>query len=144
MNAQRKRIHASSSAGVVSSTHTLTATIDETNVVNVHGLRFSFAVEPEDANANANGTWVLSCLPRQTTPSVTPSTTSLETEVDNTVIWGCGVWTASNESPYTCEDKEFRTTRNCQSGTRVQLQVFREGVSSGQVRILSCMTYFTS
>ncbi len=144
MNAQRKRIHALTDTGAVSTTHSNIGTIDESNAVNVHGLRFSFAIEPENADANANGTWVLSCLPRITTAAVTPSIAGLEAEGDNPVIWACGVWAASNQTPFCNPDTEMKTSRNCQAGTRIVLQIFRQGVSAGNVRVISTLCYFTS
>ena len=139
---QRKRIHAATSFFGLSTTGQLIATIDESNMVNVHGLRCDFSVEPENADANANGTWAISCLPRPSTAVPVISIAALELEADNPSIWACGVWAASNQTPYN-KCIELKTSRNCQAGSRIVLSVRVEGVSSGNVRVIRTICYFT-
>ena len=138
----RKRIHSATDTDAVGAAFELTGTIDEANMVNVHGMRISFSLEPQDADANANGTWVLSCLPRQTTASPGISPAALELEADNPVIWGCGTWAASNQTPFNFNE-QFGTSRNCQAGTRLNLKILMSGVSAGLVRTIAVMCYFT-
>ncbi len=57
-------------------------------------------------------------------------------------MWACGVYAASNQTPY-CKELELGTSRNCEARTRVVLRVSREGVSTGDVRIRSTMRFFT-
>ena len=141
---QRTRIHALTDSGAVSTNHDNIGTVDETTSVNAHGLRVNFSVEPENADANANGTWALWCLPRTTTAIPSTSIGGLELEGDNPALWACGVWTASNQTPYNLPDTALGTSRNCPIGTRIVLRVFRQGVSAGNVRVISIIRYFNT
>ena len=84
---QRRRVHAITSTGGSSFVLELTGTIDETNGTNVHGVRASFIVEPEDAGANANGNWVIYCIPDEQSTVPVASTANLELEKSNAFIW---------------------------------------------------------
>jgi len=139
---QRRRVHFITAAAGVGVVHLLTGTIDETNGANVHGLRTGFIVEPENADANANGTWALWCLPRETTAVPTTTVAALEAEGDNTVMWACGVFGATNQTPAVIDIAPM-TSRNCPNGTRLTLAVNPEGISAGNVRVRQYMTYFT-
>ena len=141
---QRRRVHSVNSVGGVGADHDNIATIDESNGVNAHGLRVSFICEPEDSNANATGLWVLFCLPDETSSIPVVSSTALEAEGSNAFIWALGTWAGSNETPYCSPEIAINTSRNCQNGARLVLRVNRSGVSAGQVRIRSTMTYFTT
>ena len=140
---QRRRVHAISATGGSSLVLNTVGTIDETNGTNVHGVRASFIVEPEDASANANGNWAIYCLPDETSTIPVASTAILELEGSNAFTWAVGTWAASNETPY-CKDIDMSTSRNCQRGARIVLVVDVEGLSAGNARIRSTLTYFTS
>ncbi len=140
---QRARVHAKSDASGVGTTHQNIYTIDETNGVNVHGLRLQFAVEPIDSTANANLVWALWCLPDAITAVPIPSIALMELEGSNAFIWATGVCVASNEFPYTSPSIDIMTSRNCQRDARIVFAIKREGVSAGDVRILSIMRCFT-
>ncbi len=140
---QRKRIHAATGTAAVNVATTLVATVDETNAVNIHGMIADFSIEPENADANANGTWALTCLPRVTTAVPAIGISALETEGDNPVIIACGVWAASNQTPFN-KTLVIKTSRNCQAGTRLVLSIRNEGVSAGIVRHIRTLCYFTS
>ncbi len=139
---QRKRIHAKTTAiGVGEST--LLATVDETNGVNFHNIHFGFAVEPEVADANANGTWVLWCIPDAV--SAVPAATfgSLEAEGSNPFLWAMGVWVATNQTGYTSDDMVIRSSRNCPRDGRLVLVVRVDGLSTGNARVIQYLTYNT-
>ena len=141
---QRRRVHASTiNTGGASAILQLVGTIDETNGTNVHGVRASFIVEPEDANANANGNWVLWCIPDPVSAVPSASTSVLEVEGSNPYIWALGTWAATNETAY-CKDIDIKTSRNCQAGARIVLSVDVEGISAGNARIRATLTYHTS
>ena len=140
---ERRRVHALSNTSGAGTTHTNVATVDETNAVNIHGVRISFVCEPEIMDANATGVWALWCLPRVTTAVPATTIANLEAEGDNPVLWMCGVWGGSNQTIYNLPITNPKTSRNCEAGTRVVLAVERGGVSSGNVRIKSIITYFT-
>ncbi len=121
----------------------LTGTVDESNAVNIHGIICEFGIEPENADANANGTWALMCLPRSSTAIPALSTAGLEAEADNPVIIACGVWVASNQTPFN-KQVIIKTSRNCQANTRLVLGLRNEGVSAGLVRHIMSLCYFTT
>ena len=138
---QRRRVHAADQTGGAGTQLDVVGTVDEGPAVNIHGFRASFTTEPENADANANGTWTVWCLPRQSTAVPGSSIGSLETEADNPVLWAVGMWASSNQTPSE-KDIELRTSRNCQAGTRIVLRIRREGVSAGNVDINAVMTWF--
>ena len=123
----------------------ITLVFDESSVVNVHGLRYCFSIEPEVQDANANGFWLVLCLPASIPQSANLPTafTDLDDGDYNPYIWGIGCWTASNQAPY---HYEFcpSTSRNCQKDARVKAYVSKSGISSGAVRINSTLTCFTT
>jgi len=139
---QRRRIHAEAFNQGVGFTNNLIGEITESNGVNAHGLRLLASIEPEDAGANATGTWALICLPDELTPIPTLSIGALEAEGSNAFIWAVGTWAASNQFPRDLAI-EIRTSRNCQNGARLVFQVFNGGVTAGLVSVDLLMTYFT-
>ena len=148
MNAQRRRLdtNTSSNASLNAVTNGVEIQFDETNVTNIHGLHWCFSIEPENADANANGFWVIFCLPGGVIQnSDLPST--IGTLGDDTkyspYIWGLGCWTASNQAPFHYEFAP-RTSRNCQKGARVYAYIVKEGISAGNVRLIQTITGFTN
>jgi len=139
---ERKRVHFTTAASAVSVQTNTVGTITESNGVNVHGLFCEFAIEPENADANANGTWVLWCLPDPVSAVPAIGVGTLEAEGSNPYIWACGVWAASNQTPY-CKSIRPMTSRNCQNGARIVLSLFNQGVSAGLVRQVVGLCYFT-
>ncbi len=141
---ERKRIHMNTSLKTgTGSTVDLIATIDESNGVNAHNLHLNFVCEPDTAGANATGTWVLYCIPDETSGVPTSGIAELEAEGSNAFIWACGLWAASNETPFCSGDVTFGTTRNCQNGARLVLAIDVEGITAGGTRINKMITYNT-
>jgi len=140
---KRRRVHALTSTGAVATNMQLIGTIDESNGVNVHGVRVSFIIEPENADANANGHYALWCMPDEISAVPVPSSALLELEGSNAFLWAVGTFAASNQTPTTI-NLDLGTSRNCQQGARIVLVVNREGVSAGNVRIRAVMTFFTT
>jgi len=148
MQTQRRRLVANTASN--SSLNSTTAddfdlTLDEGPSVNVHGLRYCFSIEPENADANANGFWLCLCLPAGVlTGNEFPTTfTNLDNEDFLPYVWGIGCWTASNQAPYHYEFAPS-TSRTCQKGARIHSYIVKSGISAGQVRINQTMTCFTS
>ena len=117
---------------------------DETDAVNFHGLHYCFSIEPENQDANANGFWIIYCLPAGVIQSadLPQGFTSLDNEDFLPYVWGVGCWTASNQAPFHYEFAPS-TSRNCQKGARILASIHVEGVSAGLVRINQTMTGFT-
>ena len=148
MNAQRRRALGATDANNTLNSNTadnITLLLDESDVVNVHGMHYCFSIEPEVENANANGWWALWCLPANTiSPANLPDQiTNIDDEDANPYLWGLGCWTASNQAPFHLEFAP-RTSRNCQKGARIVGVVNKSGVSAGSVRIIQTLTCFTS
>ncbi len=62
MKAQRRRLEAETDAIAIGRADAELA-FNESDAVNFHGVHYCFSIEPENADANANGFWVLYCLP---------------------------------------------------------------------------------
>ena len=146
MNVQRRRLDAGSDQAVLNGTEFVEIVQDETDAANLHGLHYCFSIEPENGDANANGFWVVYCLPAGviSPPSDLPSSFS---ELDNEdflpYVWGVGCWTASNQAPFHYEFAPS-TSRNCQKGARIRCAITVTGVSAGNVRINQTVTCFQS
>ena len=148
MNPQRRRLNAKSNANGVlndSQADDIISVLDEGPAVNVHGLRYCGSIEPENADANANGFWCLFCLPAGIIQlSELPEFFSeLNDEDFLPYLWAVGCWTASNQAPYHFEVAP-RTSRTCQKGARIVGYIVKSGISAGNVRINQTLTYFTT
>ncbi len=143
MKAQRRRLEAESDAISIGRADA-ELVFSESDAVNFHGVHYCFSIEPENADANANGFWVLYCLPAGVIgPTDLPQTfANLDNEDFLPYVWGVGCWTASNQAPFHYEFAPG-TSRNCQNGARVLAQVVVTGVSAGMVRINQTITGFT-
>ena len=150
MNPQRRLIEGlSNSNSTLNSTTAddLQLTLNESDAVNVHGLRYCMSIEPEDADANANGFAIVYCFPAQmilTTNSNLPSSFGdLDSKDFNPYVWGIVCWTASNQAPFHWEFTP-KTSRTCQVGARIVAIVVKTGISGGAVRINQTLTCFTT
>ena len=148
MQTQRRRLEANTTSNsnlANNSSDKVSLTLDEGPSVNVHGLRYCFSIEPENADANANGFWLCLCLPAGLlTSSQFPATfATLDNEDFLPYVWGVGCWTASNQAPYHYEFTPS-TSRTCQKEARVEAFIVKEGISAGAVRINQTLTCFTS
>ncbi len=149
MNTQRRRLNAESRANSTidsSGADTVQVVLDEGPSVNVHGLRACGSIEPENADANANGFWMCLCIPAGLLgvgSDFPASFNDLDNEDFLPYVWGVGCWTASNQAPYHFEFAP-RTSRTCQNGARIVLYVVKTGISAGAVRINLTMTLFTN
>ena len=113
--------------------------------VNLHGFRMEWILEPEDADANANGTWAVWVLPGGVIQNTDLPSTFGEfgNEDFAPYLWGIGVWACSNQTPTTINFAPA-STRNIQTGGRVVLQLFVNGLSAGLIRHRGVLTGFTT
>lgn len=141
---QRRRVHALELGLIpLNTTSTLIGTIDETNGVNLHGLRIEANLLPVTASsAQSQGTWVCWCMPDESSPIPDPDIAPLEAEASNAFMWGMGTWACSNITPAViCFNPS--TSRNCQNGARIAM-IIRNNVSTGVApSVIQTMTYFT-
>ena len=145
MKSQRRRLDATSNAVGLNVRETVEVELDESDAVNIHGIHYCFSLEPEDGDANANGFWVLYCLPAQVIANsdLPVAFSTLDNEDFLPYVWGVGCWTASNQAPFHYEFAPS-TSRNCQKGARIIGMVVATGISAGLVRMNQTLTGFTS
>ena len=96
--------------------------------VNFHNIWASLSCEPETAGANCQGTWVLWVL-KENSVNIIFNDVNFNTEVGNAFIIACGVFGASNESPFTHEIHP-QTSRTLQAGDRLRLSVTVTGITA--------------
>jgi len=117
----------------------LTVPTDPREEVNFHNIWGSVAVEPQDAGANAQGTWILYHLPVN---AIETNYTDANTnnEATNAFIIACGVWSASNEGPYNSGAIHPKTSRTLQAGDSLRLQSIVTGITAGLAsnRVMLC------
>ncbi len=122
----------------------LTVPDEPREAVNFHNIWAGFTVEPETAGANAQGIWVLYKIPLSTTPIPSISVANLNLEVFNFDIIACGVWGASNETPFTMEPIHPETSRTLNAGERLLLSVDVTGLTTGNASIISILCAHTT
>jgi len=138
---QAKRIQvAESNDGVGGVTNAiLAAPTDIREEINFHNIWGSVAVEPQDAGANCQGTWVL-LINRENATIFTAIDTTINNETLNSIIIACGVFAASNESPYNSGAIHPATSRTLQAGDELVLHSVITGITAGLAsnRVMLC------
>ncbi len=107
--------------------------------VNFHNIWVSVSVEPQDAGANCQGTWVLFFMSDSTVGDPTWTDGALNTGSANAKIIACGVFSASNESTYNYTT-QIKTSRNVPAGGRLVLTSTVTGITAGLAsnRVMLC------
>ncbi len=139
MQAKRIQVNESNDGVGQSTTVLLTAPTDPREEINYHNIWASITVEPENADANAQGTWALFILrANQTSPTLTDA--NVNNELFNSQIIACGVWGASNQSPYNSPPINPKTSRTLQAGESVGLISTVTGITAGNAsnRVMLC------
>jgi len=144
MVTNKRRIEVSTGQPGISSNF-IDVDFDSGVVVNVHGYRMGFAIEPENADANCNGIWAVYVLPGGVINNGDLPTTFGEfgDEKYAPYLWGIGTFVASNQTPTHVEFNP-KSTRNIQRGGRIVLHIEITGVSAGLCRLNTTQTMFTS
>jgi len=141
----KRRIEVSTGTPGISNSF-IDMSFDKGQVINIHGYRASVAIEPQDADANANGIIAVWRLPGGLiTNADLPTTYGAfgDEKKYGTYLWGMIPWTASNQTPYHWEFAP-KTSRTIQAEGRIVLQVFIQGISAGITRLNTIQTGFTS
>ncbi len=100
--------------------------------VNCSNMWYSVSLEPENADANANGTWVLyATIARD--DGYTWNDTLMNDEPEATALIAAGVWAATNQTPFNITGTAGRVSRNIRRDCRLGLQVYTKGISAGNV-----------
>ncbi len=99
--------------------------------VNYHNIWVGASAEPQDAAANMQGTWVLFALEDPASSITTFTDAFLNLETRNVFIIACGVYSASNESPWTLPPTQIKTSRTLNQDGRLILQLVNTGITAG-------------
>ena len=108
-------------------------------LVNYHNIWWGFGVEPQNTDANSNGWWILWL--KSNTNDADPAWT--ETQINsndfNMLIIACGVWTASNQTPYNFSSN-MNSSRNLVANQELVLTVRQNGITAGvsQINLVLC------
>ena len=83
------------------STNFIDVDFNNDTVVNVHGYRMEFSLEPQDADANANGIWAVWVLPGGVIQNADLPVNygGFGNEDFAPYLWGYGPFVASNQTP---------------------------------------------
>ncbi len=103
--------------------------------MNFHNIWMSICITPNDADANANGYWVLYLEPDSTAAVFNPSIAALNLETINFKIIACGCWHASNQAPYNLGVPLGKTSRNVRQNGRLILVTQIEGITAGNTNV---------
>ena len=108
-------------------------------LVNYHNIWFGIVIEPENADANANGSWVL--WENRDTNVADPVWTDalIDGGDQNMKVIACGVWGASNQTPYNFSS-QLKSSRNFVANQELVLSARINGISAGNalVRTILC------
>ena len=118
---------------------------EQGQVVNVHGYRCMVAMEPENADANANGIMAIYRLPGGVIQNsdLPASYGEFGDEKWAPYLWGITPFACSNQTPFYW-DFAPKTSRTIQEGGRIVLDILVNGLSAGLIRINTVQTMFTS
>ncbi len=101
-------------------------------LTNYHNIWWGISAEPENADANANGQWVL-WLKENVTPADTVwSQANINSQDFNMQVIACGVWAASNQTPFNFSS-QLKTSRNLVANQELVITVHVNGVTAGVV-----------
>ena len=140
-----RRLEVTSSAPGPASNNFIDLEFTDDAMVNLHGYIAQFAIEPQDADANANGIWAVWVLPGDVIQNSDLPTNYGEfgNEDRTQYMWGYGPFTASNQTPFHMNFAP-KGTRNMARGSRVVLQIFIQGLSAGLARLNTTQSGFVT
>ncbi len=101
-------------------------------LTNYHNIWFGCGIEPQTADANANGKWILWQKPDAAQVDGVFSDTNINAGLLNMNIIACGVWSASNQSPYNFSS-QLKSSRNMVANQELVFTVRVDGITSGNV-----------
>ncbi len=139
MQAKRIDVNESNNGAGGNTAAALLVPTDPREEVNFHNIWGSVTVEPQDANANAQGTWVLYILTKNVQDASFVDV-NIDNQEYNQYIIACGVWGASNEHPYNSGPIHPSTSRTLGPGDQLRLQSVVTGITAGLAsnRVMLC------
>ena len=136
---ERRRVQATQNAIAVGASGFTDITVDDT--VNMHAIRASVAIEPDAADANAHGTWVLESKVEQGGVFLDPTLANINLEQRTQSVIAIGSWACSNQTPYMFEVAP-KTSRNLSRGGVLRLSVNVQGLTAGNLIVTTVLTCF--
>ncbi len=117
----------------------LTVPDDPREMVNFHNIWSSMSVEPQNAGANCQGTWIIWKFPKNHA-GVIFTDAAINLEESNQYIVACGVFSASNEMPWNSGPIQVKTSRNLNPGDILRTSCIVTGISAGlaSIRVMGC------
>ncbi len=117
----------------------LTSPVEPREEVNFHNIWASASVEPQDAGANCQGTWVLYLI-QENTPAINFTDVVVNGQGNNQNIIACGVFSASNESVWNSGPINVKTSRNLNPGDSLAMNCTVTGITAGlaSTRVMIC------
>jgi len=103
--------------------------------VNYHNIWWTIGLEPENADANAQGFWILWIKKDATASDPAFTTANLNAETFNQRIIALGQWSATNQSPFNMSS-HLNSSRNLLPGEELVITVRSEGITAGQVSVM--------
>ena len=103
-------------------------------LVNYHNIWAGFMVEPQDADANAHGLWVLWQKFNTNSSDVDWTLANIASDDFNMLIIACGLWGASNQSPFNMPPIHLNSSRNLVANQELVMTVKNLGQSAGLSR----------
>jgi len=107
-------------------------------LTNYHNIWFGFSAEPVVADANAAGIWVLWEKRDANATDTLWSPATILTDDFTMQIIACGVWAASNQTPFNFSS-QLKSSRNFVANQELVMSVFVDTVTSGGVRTLTSL-----
>ncbi len=119
---------------------TLATPVDSREETNMHNIWGSVSVEPETAAANCQGTWRLLHVDDPAKAILAGTDANINGEFDNFITIACGVFSASNETPYNSGAIHPKSSRNLRPGGRLILQCTVTGITAdlASSRVMLC------
>ena len=102
--------------------------------VNCSNIWASLSIEPENADANANGSWALYATMTRDT-GYTWNDTLFNDEPEATALIAAGVWAATNQMPFNHTFTAGKVSRNIRRDCQLALQIYTKGISAGNVSV---------
>ena len=140
MQAKRINVNETNDGAGSSTSAILQVPSDPREEVNFHNIWGGVSVEPQNADANAQGTWVLYVLRDPAAGLVDFTDAFVNLETLNALIIACGVYSASNQSPFTGQPIQIKTSRTLEAGARLILTSTITGITAGLAsnRVMLC------
>ncbi len=139
MQAKRIQIAESNDGVGAQTTAILEVPTDPRQEVNMHNIWWSVSSEPQDAAANAQGTWLLYIIKENTTGPVFTDVV-VNGESRNAEIIALGIFSTSNESPYNSGPLQIKSSRTLQAGDKLAMTVITTGITAGLASNRVCLS----